>query len=151
MIKSWRIPGIILFVGLLFFPDFEVSAGSKVADFEGKWVWALYADDKSELPPAYRNLPLEEVPIYSLDLGINQKGNKLKINYSSSYNYQSRVEVGDVSTTIYGNTADLKLESGFGGRVLVRLTVDGERLHWVIIRQSGENFFHSNVVLSKKQ
>ncbi len=34
---------------------------------------------------------------------------------------------------------------------MVRLTMEGERLRWKIVKQKGENFFHSNVVLSKKQ
>ncbi len=98
MIQLLRNTLLILIVGVLLATD--AAAESRITNFAGRWTWALYADDKSELPPAYRHLPLYEVPAYSLDLAIKQKGNRLTVTYSSTYNYQSRIEDGEASTSI---------------------------------------------------
>jgi hypothetical protein len=70
MIKLLQIALLILIVVAITTHNTDATAETRITNFAGLWTWALYAEDKNELPPAYRNLPLQEVPAYSLDLDI---------------------------------------------------------------------------------
>jgi hypothetical protein len=117
--------------------------------FRGEWEWAIYAKSRSELPPAYRDEPLKDVPAAAIYLKIKQRGNKLTGEYSSSSRYLARLEDGEFETTAKGNTAELELTSGFGGTVTVRLTLSGNRLHWKLTKQDGEHYFPDDVYLHR--
>jgi hypothetical protein len=109
--------------------------------FQGEWKWAVYATSRSELPPAYRDAPLREIPGAAIYLKIEQRGNKLTGEYSGSRRFLARLEDGDFDAIAKGNTATLELTSGFNGTVTVRLTVQGNRLHWKLIKEEGEHYF----------
>lgn len=126
-------------------------AQDTVSDFEGHWSWGLYADDKNELPPAYRNMPLSKVPEYSLELDIKQQKNKISGHYISTWRFLSKIEEGDFTSIVKGNETYLNLESGFGGEVRVKLVKDNNSLLWEVIKRTGEDFFHKKVTLSKKK
>ena len=117
--------------------------------FSGDWNWAIYAKDKSELPPAYQSMELHEVPAYALDLTLKRKGNRLTGSFGLVARYLARVDEGDFATTISGNTAVIKLRSNFGGSATVRLRLTGNSLTWKVLRSSGQNFFPNDATLRK--
>ena len=139
---------IFLFLMLILPLNHALSATDN-SEFDGRWLWAIYANDKSELPPAYQNKPLKDVPEYSLEINIKQKKNKISGHYLSTYRYLSKYEEGDFAATIKGNTALLKLESGFGGWATVRLKIEQGLLHWTVVKDEEENYFHGNVRLDR--
>jgi hypothetical protein len=127
---------------------FSVPAlGQRAKPFQGEWEWAVYATSRSELPPAYRNERLKDVPAGSLYLKIKQRGNKLTGEYSGSDRYLARIEDGDFDAIVKGNSAEFELTSGFGGTMTVRLSLQGSRLHWKAIKSEGEFYFPSDVFL----
>src|SRR4029078_6809457 len=117
--------------------------------FQGEWTWAIYAKSRSELPPAYRDAKLSEVPAASVWLKIKQRGNKLTGEYSASRRYLAKLEEGDLSTVVKGNTAQLELTSGFGCTVTVLLSLQRNRLHWKTIKADGEHYFPDDVFLRR--
>jgi hypothetical protein len=125
------------------------AAQKSQSGFSGNWNWAIYAKDKSELPPAYQSMELNEVPAYALDLTLRRKGNRLTGSFGLVARYLARVDEGDFTTTITGNTAVLKLKSNFGGSATVRLRLSGNNLSWKVIRSRGENFFPNDATLRK--
>ncbi len=137
---------------LLFLLIFAYSvAASAQRPFQGEWHWAVYAKSRSELPPAYRDAPLHEVPGASVWLRIEQRGNKLSGEYSASRRFLARLEEGDLDPiVIKGKTADLELTSSWGGKLRVRISVTGNRLHWKVIKEEGLQYFPIDVVLRRK-
>jgi hypothetical protein len=126
------------------------DAQSRSASFQGQWEWAVYAKSRNELPPAYRNEPLRDVPGASLNLNLKQRGKKLTGDYDASRRFLARLEEGEVDALVVnGNTAELELQSGFGGKVTVRLTLSGNRLHWKTIKSEGEYYFPDDVFLKR--
>ncbi len=117
--------------------------------FQGEWKWAIYAKSRSELPPAYRSARLQEVPGAAIYLKIKQRGNKLTGEYSGSRRFLAKLEDGDFDTIAKGNTTTLELTSGFNGTVTVRLTLNGNRLHWKLSKQDGEHYFPDDVFLHR--
>lgn len=117
--------------------------------FDGKWNWAVYAKDKSDLPPAYRDMKLREVPAYALDLTLRRKGNRLRGEYGLLARYLARVDEGSFATTITGGSARISLRSNFGGSATVVLTLRGDKLLWRTIRSSGEAYFPKEAVLRR--
>src|SRR6185295_11899804 len=113
--------------------------------FQGEWEWAIYATSKSELPPAYRNERLKDVPNAAVYLKLKQRGNKLTGEYSASRRFLARLEDGDLESIIQGQTARVELQSGFGGTVTVLLTLKGNRLRWKTIKSDGEYYFPDDV------
>lgn len=117
--------------------------------FQGEWKWAVYAKSRSELPPAYHDAPLNEIPGAAIYLKIQQRGNKLTGEYSGSRRFLAKLEDGDFDAIAKGNTAYLELTSGFNGTVRVRLTVQGNRMHWKLTKQDGEHYFPDDVYLRR--
>lgn len=130
----------------------EVGAqtrGSK-ANWQGHWNWVVYAKDRSELPPAYRDTPdIREIPAYALDLTLKQRGNRLRGSWGLLARYLARIDEGDIAATIKGNRATLRLKSNFGGSATILLTLRGDKLYWKMISSSGENFFPKEEVLRR--
>jgi hypothetical protein len=126
------------------------QAQSRPANFQGQWEWVVYAKSRSELPPAYRNERLRDVPAGSVFLNLKQRGKKLTGEYDASVRFLARLEEGDVDTLVKGKTAELELQSGFGGKLTVRLTLSGNRLHWQVIKSDGgEHHFPQDVYLRR--
>jgi hypothetical protein len=131
-----------------------MTAGSPLiaqrsASFQGEWEWAVYAKSRDELPPAYHDEPLKEVPGAAIYLKIKQRRNKLTGEYSASRRFLAKLEDGDFVAILKGNTAELELESGFGGKLSVRLTREGNRLHWKTVKSEGESYFPIDVYLRR--
>lgn len=143
----------LLFASLLFlfaaaYPQ-ATKAQTRPANFQGQWEWAVYAKSREEVPPMYRNEPLKDVPGASVNLNLKQRGRRLTGEYDASRRFLARLEEGDVDAIIKANTVQLELQSGFGGKVTVRLTLRGNRLHWKTIKSEGEYYFPDHVVLRR--
>ena len=129
----------------------EIGAQTRAkANWQGHWNWAVYAKDKSELPPAYQDAEnIKEIPAYALDLTLRQRSNKLSGSWGLLARYLARVDEGDIEMTIRGNRATVRLTSNFGGSATIVLTLRGDRLSWKRISSSGENFFPRSEVLRR--
>ncbi len=119
-------------------------------NWQGHWNWAIYAKDKAELPPAYRDVEdVREIPAYALDLTLRRRGNRLIGSWGLVARYLARVDEGDIAATIKGNRATVRLTSNFGGSATIVLTLRGDRLSWKLISSRGENFFPRAEVLRR--
>jgi hypothetical protein len=129
----------------------QAFAQQAAASFRGDWEYAEYPVSRSELPPGHKDLPLREVPRYSVGLTIRQRGNRLSGNCGATARYLARLEVDSPFDAVArGRQARLELTSGFGGRVTVLLTLRSPtRLHWKIIKAQGEHYFPPEVTLRK--
>jgi hypothetical protein len=124
-------------------------AAARARAFEGSWNWAVYAESKDELPPAYRDMEIKEVPAYALDITIKQRGNRLSATCGVLARYLARIEDCGFDAVVRNNTALVKLDSGFGGSATVRLTLSGDRLRWKVLKSKGENYYPSDVTLRR--
>lgn len=125
------------------------AAAQRANSFQGEWEWAFYAKSRDELPPAYRNERLKDVPGAAIYLKIKQRGNKLSGEYSASRRFLARLEDGEFDSIVKGNVTKLELGSAFGGTLTVQLTFQGSRLRWKIIKSEGEHYFPDDVYLSR--
>jgi hypothetical protein len=149
MLKQ-RVFIFLLFVGSAAFAHSANGQGPNSGpNFRGKWTWAVYAKSRDELPPAYQNERLIDVPAAGIDMVLKQKGNKLTGEYWASRRFLARVEEGEFDSTIKGKVARFELESGFGGTITVLLTLQGNRLHWKTIKFEGESYFPDDVYLKR--
>jgi hypothetical protein len=118
--------------------------------FAGKWNWAIYAKSKDELPPAYRDMSVEEVPAYALDMTIKQRGNRLTAMCGVVAHYLARLDDCSFEDEMVKNGfALVKLTSGFGGTATVRLTLQGGGLRWKLVKTKGEHYFPRDVTLRR--
>jgi hypothetical protein len=118
--------------------------------FSGNWNWAVYAKSADELPPAYRNMKVEEVPSYALDVTIRQRGNRLSATCGILAHFLARVDECDFSAVVRNGSALVRLKSSFGGSATVRLTLEGDGLRWKLVGSSrGENFYPRDVTLRR--
>lgn len=124
-------------------------ADSNARAFEGSWNWAIYAESKDELPPAYRDMELKEVPAYALDVTIKQRGKRLTATCGVLARYLARIEDCGFDAVVKNNSALVKLGSSFGGSATVRLTLSGGRLRWKVLKSKGENYYPRDVTLRK--
>ena len=125
------------------------ALAQRAKPFQGEWDWAVYAKSRDELPPAYRNERLKDVPAGEIYLKIKQRGNKLTGEYAGSDRFLARLEEGEFDSIVKGNTTEFELTSGFGGTMTVRLTLLGNRLHWKAIKYEGESYFPRDVFLHR--
>ena len=128
-------------------PAMGAAAQTRPAGFRGDWNYAVYAKDKSELPPAYQSMKLEEVPQYAIDITIRQTGNRLKAKCGIVARYLARVEDCDFTAAVRNGAAQFSLKSSFGGTATVRLTLQGGMLHWKTLRRKGESYYPEEIVL----
>jgi hypothetical protein len=124
-------------------------AAARARAFEGSWNWAVYAESKDELPPAYRGMEIREVPAYALDITIRQRGNRLTATCGVLARFLARVDECDFSAVARNGSALINLKSNFGGSATVRLTLEGERLRWKLVRSKGEFYYPRDVTLRK--
>jgi hypothetical protein len=131
-------------------PRFAQRRPAVARGFAGDWNWVVYAKSRSELPPAYRNMSVREIPAYALDITIKQRGKRLSATCGVVARYLARVD--DCSfddATAKNGSAVVKLTSGFGGTATVRLTLKGDRLRWQVVEGSGEYYFPRDVTLRR--
>ncbi|HEX8118506.1 MAG TPA: hypothetical protein VF521_14620, partial [Pyrinomonadaceae bacterium] len=119
------------------------------AGFRGSWNYAVYAKDKSELPPAYQGMSLEEVPQFAIDITIRQTGNRLRATCGVVARYLARVEDCDFTANVRGGAAQFRLTSSFGGSATVRLTLSGDKLRWQTLRRQGTSYYPEDVTLRR--
>ena len=146
---AWCRYGLGVALLVLFICSAANAQHAATANFRGDWEWVVYARSRSELPPAYHDSPLREIPAASVYLKIKQRGNKLSGDYSATRRFLAKLEDGSFDAVAKQNTATLELESGFGGKVTVELTLKGARLHWKVIAEEGEWYFPPDVVMRR--
>ena len=127
----------------------RAGAQARPAGFRGDWNYAVYAKERSELPPAYQSMRLEEVPQFAIDINIKQNGNRLRARCGIVAHYLARVEDCDFTATIRNGAAQFRLRSSFGGTATVRLTVAGGRLRWQTLRRAGTSYYPEDVTLRR--
>src|ERR1041385_5401739 len=136
-----KTPGRIVLLMIVCAVSAASAYGQKRATFTGNWNWAIYGTSKEDLPPAYRDMDLKEVPSYAVDLTLKQKGQRLSGSFGILAHYLARVDEGSFSATINGNRATIKVRSNFGGSATVVLTLNGDKLQWKTIRSTDQNYF----------
>jgi len=119
------------------------------AAFRGEWNYAVYARDRSELPPAYQDMKLEEVPQFAIDITIRQTGNRLRATCGIVAHYLARVEDCDFTGMVRNGAAQFRLTSSFGGSATVKLTLSGEGLRWQTLRRKGVSYYPADVTLRR--
>lgn len=117
--------------------------------FRGAWNYATYAADKSELPPAYQSMELEQVPQFAIDLTIKQTGTRLRATCGIVARYLARIEDCDFTATVRNGAAQFTLGSGFGGTATIRLTLSGDKLRWQTVRRRGVSYYPEDVLLRR--
>ena len=117
--------------------------------FRGTWNYATYAQDKSELPAAYQEMELEQVPQFAIDITIRQTGNRLRATCGIVARYLARIEDCDFTATVRNGAAQFRLGSGFGGAATIRLTLSGDKLRWQTVRRSGVSYYPEDVLLRR--
>lgn len=122
---------------------------SRSADFRGKWNYATYARDRSELPPAYQEMKLEQVPQFAMDINIRQTGSRLRATCGIVARYLARIEECDFTATVRNGVAQFRLGSSFGGAATIRLTPSGDKLRWQTVRRSGVSYYPEDVLLRR--
>ncbi|HEX7312335.1 MAG TPA: hypothetical protein VF297_00190 [Pyrinomonadaceae bacterium] len=127
----------------------DAAAQNRPASFRGNWNYATYAQDKSELPPAYQSMELEQVPQYAIDITIKQTGNRLRATCGIVARYLARIEECDFTATVRNGAAQFRLGSSFGGSATVRLTLTGEGLRWQTLRRTGTSYYPEDVTLRR--
>jgi hypothetical protein len=125
------------------------QARPKTSGFRGAWNYAEYAQDKSELPPAYQSMKLEEVPQYAIDITIKQTGTRLRATCGIVANYLARVEDCGFTANVVKGVAQFRLQSGFGGSATIKLTVSGDKLRWKTVRRKGVSYYPEDVTLRR--
>jgi hypothetical protein len=117
--------------------------------FRGAWNYATYAKDKSELPPAYQTMKLEEVPQFAIDITIRQSGNRLRATCGIVAQYLARVEDCGFTATVRNGAAQFRLRSSFGGSATIRLTMSNGKLRWQTVRRNGVSYYPEDVSLRR--
>ncbi|HEY6802160.1 MAG TPA: hypothetical protein VI306_01155 [Pyrinomonadaceae bacterium] len=145
MTRRLRFTSIFFF---LLFASIAVNAQSR-RSFHGNWNWAEYATDESELPPAYQNMDLKDVPRYAVDLTIKQRGNKISGDFGIVARYLARVDEGSFSGTIKGSTVTFRVKSNFGGSATIQLTLRNNKLTWKNLKSSGQMYFPDEIELRR--
>src|SRR5215207_10473629 len=125
------------------------AAQTRPAAFRGEWNYAVYAKEKSELPPAYQDMKLEEVPQFAIDITIRQTGNRLRATCGIVARYLARVEDCDFTGVARNGAAQFRLTSSFGGSATVKLTPSGEGLRWQTLRRHGVSYYPGDVTLRR--
>ena len=147
-----RVPFSLLLTSLsflVFVSARDAAAQNRAAGFRGEWNYAVYAKDKSELPPAYQSMELEQVPAFAIDITIKQTGNRLRATCGIVARYLARIEDCDFTATVKNGAAQFRLGSGFGGTATVRLTLTREGLRWQTLRRTGTSYFPEDVTLRR--
>ena len=138
-----------LFAVVFIFSAQTTVAQSRAASFRGDWNYAVYAQDKSELPTAYQTMRLEEVPQFAIDITIRQTGSRLRATCGIVARYLARVEDCDFTATVKNGAARFRLKSSFGGSATVKLSLTGDGLRWQTLRRTGTSYYPEDVTLRR--
>ena len=149
LLPKFSLPLFLLALLVFGAPQSFAQRRSAARPFEGSWNWAVYAESKDDLPPAYRDMELKEVPAYALDITIKQRGNRLNATCGVLARYLARIEDCGFDAVLKNNAALFKIDSGFGGHATVRLTLSGGKLRWKVLRSAGENYYPRDVTLRR--
>src|SRR5262249_22686484 len=125
------------------------AAQNRSAAFRGTWNYAVYAQEKSELPPAYQSMELEQVPQFAIDITIKQTGNRLRATCGIVAHYLARIEDCDSTATVRNGAAQFRLTSSFGGSATVKLTLSGGKLRWQTLHRKGTSYYPEDVTLHR--
>jgi hypothetical protein len=143
------LPSTVLLAIALLSAAHTAAAQGRPAAFGGDWNYAVYAADRSELPPAYREMRLEEVPQFAIDITIRQTGDRLRATCGIVARYLARVEDCDFTATVRNGAARFRLKSGFGGSATIKLSLTGEGLRWQTLRRTGTSYYPEDVTLRR--
>ena len=146
---SRRILPYLFAATLIFLSTSSTFAQKSSRGFQGNWNWAIYAEDKSELPPAYQSMELKEVPRYALDLTLKQKGNQVSGTWGLLARFLARVDEGSFKAIIKSNVITVRLKSNFGGSATIQMTLRGNSLYWKRLNYKGEIYFPEAEVLRR--
>ncbi len=150
-VEMRRFPLLLSLLGLAsLLPARDAAAQGRADSFRGDWNYAVYAKDKSELPPAYQSMKLEEVPQYAIDITIRQRGRRLRATCGIAARFLAKIDDCGFTANVWNGAAQFRLKSSFGGTGVIRLTVRGDRLYWKVIRRDdGESYFPGDIVLRR--
>jgi hypothetical protein len=147
-----RFPLLLPLLACALFGAVRVNAQTRPAaasGFRGDWNYAVYAGDKSELPPAYQSMSLEEVPQFAIDITIRQTGSRLRATCGIVAHYLARVEDCGFTANVLNGAAQFRLRSGFGGSATIKLTMVGGKLRWQTVRRTGVSYYPEDVALRR--
>jgi hypothetical protein len=148
--KMKRLPLRLSLLAFAFILSAQTAAAqSRPAAFRGDWNYAVYAKDRSELPPAYQEMKLEEVPQFAIDITIRQTGNRLRATCGVVARYLARVEDCDFTATVRNGAAQFRLKSSFGGSATVKLSLTGGGLRWQTLSRTGTSYYPEDVTLRR--
>ena len=145
-----RFPLLLHLLAVALLPAAHTTAAQgRPGAFRGGWNYAVYAKEKSELPPAYQSMELGQVPQFAIDIDIRQAGNRLRATCGIVAHYLARVEDCDFTATVRNGAAQFRLTSSFGGSATVKLTLGGEGLRWQTLRRRGVSYYPEDVTLRR--
>ena len=134
-------------LALFLAPQLGQAQQNKIpAGFQGAWEGVRYLKDKTR---ARAGVDVNKSPCEQISLNLSQEGAILKGEYAVSLDWGRRFESGELESKIMDNIAELNLESGWRGKVKVRLTLRGGKLYWKIMQSEGENYFPLEMVLRR--
>ena len=73
----------------------------------------------------------------------------LKGEYGAGIGWGARFENGEFSTKVKNNSATVQLESGWGGKVTVTISLRAGKLYWKVIKSEEENYFPREMILHR--
>jgi hypothetical protein len=146
-----RLPLLLSLLACALLGSTQTTAQTRPAapGFRGEWNYAVYAKDKSELPPAYQSMELEQVPAFAIDITIKQNGNRLRATCGIVARYLARLEECDFTATVKNGAAQFRLGSSFGGSATVKLSLTREGLRWQTLRRTGVSYYPEDVTLRR--
>lgn len=148
--KMKRFPLLLALFAVAFIFSARTSvAQTRATAFRGSWNYAVYAKDRSELPPAYQGMKPEEVPQFAIDITIRQTGNRLRATCGIVARYLARVEDCDFTATVRNGAARFRLKSSFGGSATIKLSLTGEGLRWQTLSRTGTSYYPEDVTLRR--
>jgi hypothetical protein len=137
---------IVLFSSTI--PQSTHTRTLKVEDsFQGKWEGTSYFKGKTPSAMGTEN----KGPPNKISLDLVQQGEELKGEYGASIEWGRRFETGTFSAKIKGSIAEAQLESGWGGKVTVILTLHKNKLYWKMTESKGENYFPNEMNLYRSK
>jgi hypothetical protein len=138
--------GLILLV-LFLTPQHAAARTPRVASsFQGKWEGGRYVRDKAHAPVGVN---VNKQPCDMVDLDLTQEGDVLKGEYGAGIGWGARFESGEFSTKVKNNSATVQLESGWGGKVTVTISLRAGKLYWKVIKSEEENYFPREMILHR--
>ncbi len=102
--------------------------------------------DKAHAPTGVN---VNKQPCDMVELDLTQKREELKGDYGASLRWGARFEDGEFSTKVKNDSATIQLESGWGGKATVTISLRAGKLYWKVIKSEGENYFPREMILHR--